>query len=68
MSPTGTSAWLCPLCVGNSVWFADVVGNEITAAAESLPPEVVAAAKDRGRARDLWETARELLAELEGEI
>ena len=31
-----------------------------------MPPEVVAAAQERGRARDLWETARELLEELEG--
>ena len=51
--------------VGNSVWFEDVVGQHIAAAAEGLPPEVVAAARERGRARDLWETARELLEELE---
>ena len=52
--------------VGNSVWFEDVAGKHISAAAESLPPEAVAAAQERGRARDLWETARELLDELEG--
>ena len=28
--------------------------------------EVVAAARERGRARDIWDTAAELLAELEG--
>jgi hypothetical protein len=31
----------------------------------SLPPAAFAAAQERGRARDLWETAAELLAELE---
>jgi tetratricopeptide (TPR) repeat protein len=57
----------CHPFVTNSRWFEDVAGKEITAAAETLPPDVVAAALERGRARDLWETARELLAELEGE-
>jgi hypothetical protein len=51
--------------VSQSRWFEDVYGRQVAAAAESLPPEVVAAAHERGRARDLWETARELLAELE---
>ena len=54
--------------VSESRWFEDVSGKHIAAAAESLPPDVVAAAQERGRARDLWETAKELLAELEGEI
>ena len=49
--------------VGNSVWFEDVVGRQIAAAAEGLPPQVVVAAQERGRARDLWATAEELLAE-----
>jgi tetratricopeptide (TPR) repeat protein len=51
--------------VANSKWFADIAGDEIAAAAKSLPPEVTEAAKARGRARDLWETANELLQELE---
>ena len=51
--------------VGRSRWFGDVVGKQIAAAAEGLPPEVVAAAQEWGQARDLWETARELLEELE---
>jgi predicted ATPase/DNA-binding SARP family transcriptional activator len=37
----------------------------LISAAASLPPEVVAAAQERGTKRDLWETARELLAELD---
>ena len=51
--------------VANSRWFEDIAGQHIAAAAESLPPEVVQAARERGRARDLWKTAKELLAELE---
>jgi len=51
--------------VANSRWFEDVAGREIAAAAEALPPEVVAAAQERGRARDLWATVEELLDELQ---
>jgi tetratricopeptide (TPR) repeat protein len=53
--------------VANSQWFEDVAGKHIAAAAQALPPGVVAAAQERGRARDLWDTARDLLAELEAE-
>jgi predicted ATPase/class 3 adenylate cyclase len=51
--------------VANSHWFEDVVGREIADASADLPPEVVAAAQERGRARDLMETVAELLVELE---
>jgi predicted ATPase len=51
--------------VVNSRWYEDVVGKHIAAAAAALPPEVVAAAQERGRARDLWETVDELLGALE---
>ncbi len=51
--------------VANSCWYEDVVGKHITAAAETLPPDVVAAAEARGRARDLEATVKELLAELD---
>jgi predicted ATPase/DNA-binding SARP family transcriptional activator len=50
--------------VANSRWFEDVAGRHIAAAAKALPPDTVAAAQERGRARDLWATAQELLAEL----
>jgi DNA-binding SARP family transcriptional activator/predicted ATPase len=50
--------------VAHSRWFEAVAGREIAAAAEALPPEVAAAAQERGRARDLWATAEELLEEL----
>jgi predicted ATPase/DNA-binding SARP family transcriptional activator len=52
--------------VANSRWFEDVAGRHITAITETLPPEVVAAARERGRARDLDATVAELLVELEG--
>jgi tetratricopeptide (TPR) repeat protein len=50
--------------VANSRWFEEVAGRHIAAAAQTLPPDVAAAARERGRASDLWATARELLAEL----
>ena len=50
--------------VANSRWFEDVAGKHIAAVAATLPPEMVAAAQERGRARDLWATTEELLEEL----
>ena len=50
--------------VANSRWFDDVCGKHIEAVAQALPPELVAEAERRGRSRDLWSTAQELLAEL----
>ncbi|MBN1936725.1 MAG: hypothetical protein JW934_18840 [Anaerolineae bacterium] len=50
--------------VANSRWFEDIAGRRIAAAAANLPPEVVAAAQARGRARDLQATVKELLEEL----
>jgi hypothetical protein len=49
--------------VSSSRWHEDVVGRPIAAAAATLPPEVVSAARERGRARDLESTIKELLAE-----
>jgi hypothetical protein len=49
--------------VGNSRWFLDLAGQEITTAASVLPPEVVDAARGRGQARDLDTTVAKLLAE-----
>ena len=56
----------CPY-KANSQWFEDVYGQKIAAIAETLPPGVAEAARQRGRERDPWETAKELLAELEAE-
>jgi hypothetical protein len=52
--------------VANSRWYEDLVGQRIAAVAATLPPEVVAAAQERGRARDLWTTVEELAVELGG--
>jgi tetratricopeptide (TPR) repeat protein len=49
--------------LANSVWHEEVVRRPIAEAAATLPPEVVAAAKERGRARDIQTTLEELLAE-----
>jgi tetratricopeptide (TPR) repeat protein len=51
--------------VSHSRWFEDVAGKHVVAVAAALPAEVVAAAQERGRQRDLWATVEELLAELE---
>jgi predicted ATPase/predicted Ser/Thr protein kinase len=58
---------LCNPFVGNSRWYEDVVGKHIAAIVATLPPEVVTAAQERGKARDLWETAAGLLVELKEE-
>jgi hypothetical protein len=50
--------------VANSRCFEDVVGRQITAAAVTLPADVLATAQKRGQARDLWATVEELLDEL----
>jgi tetratricopeptide (TPR) repeat protein len=51
--------------VGNSKWFDDIAGDEITRAAEKLPVEVAEAARARGQGLDLWATAAALRVELE---
>ncbi|MCB0083528.1 MAG: hypothetical protein KDE47_21450, partial [Caldilineaceae bacterium] len=45
--------------------FEHLVGVSGIAAADQLPPEIAAAAQERGRQRDLWATAAELLAHIE---
>ena len=52
--------------VANSRLWRDIAGRHIAAAASTLSPEVVATAEERGRTRDVWATAEELLAEWEG--
>lgn len=52
--------------VARSRWFADVVGRPIDEAAAGLPPDAVAAARQRGKAQELWETAQSLLQEEAG--
>jgi hypothetical protein len=50
--------------VAHSCLWEDVAGRRIAALAATLPPDVVAAAQERGRARELWATVNELLVEL----
>jgi hypothetical protein len=49
--------------IAKSQWYEDVVGKPIAEAAARLPPDVVAAARERGRARDIQATLEELIAE-----
>jgi hypothetical protein len=55
----------CVPVVSHWHWFEDVAGRHIAAAAATLPPHTVAAARARGRARELKTTIDELLAEFE---
>jgi tetratricopeptide (TPR) repeat protein len=50
--------------VAESHWFADVVGKQTAAAADTLPAKRVAMLEQRGQASDLEATVAELLAEL----
>jgi tetratricopeptide (TPR) repeat protein len=52
------SAW------ANTRSFEDAIGKWVSAAAADLPAAVIAAAQERGRARNIETTAEELLAEL----
>jgi hypothetical protein len=49
--------------VANSRWFEDVFGRHIATIASDMSPDVVTAARERGRARDLEATLDELIAE-----
>jgi hypothetical protein len=47
--------------IASSRWFEEIAGKHIAAAAEALPLDAAAAARERGQARDLWATVQELL-------
>jgi hypothetical protein len=51
--------------LGNSCFWEDTAGKRIAEIAAGLPEEVVTAAKERGRQRNLHVTVRELLREFE---
>ena len=51
--------------IANSRWYEDVAGRHLAALAAALPPDVVAAASERGRVQDLGVALAEQLAELE---
>jgi tetratricopeptide (TPR) repeat protein len=49
--------------IAKSQWYQDVIETPITNMTASLPPEVIAAAQQRGQERDREATVEELLAE-----
>jgi hypothetical protein len=50
--------------VAKAQLFEDIAGRYVRASTADLPRDVVAAAQERGRALDWWETAEALLDEL----
>lgn len=50
--------------IGKSRWYQDVIEEPLINLTASLSPEVIAAARKRGRERDIDKTVQELLAEL----
>jgi predicted ATPase/DNA-binding SARP family transcriptional activator len=50
--------------VSGSCWYRDIFERRVATIAATLPPEVVEAAHERGRARDLQMTVADLLVEL----
>jgi predicted ATPase/DNA-binding CsgD family transcriptional regulator len=50
--------------IANSRWFADVAGRQLEEIAARLPPAMAAAARARGQALALWQTAAALRTEL----
>jgi len=53
---------------GNSVFRQDIIGDYMDAYAAGLPCDARCAAKARGRARELWRTVDEILAEQEQSV
>ena len=51
--------------VAKAQLFEDIAGKYIVVATETLPPDVIAAAQERGLELDWWETAEALLNELD---
>ena len=51
-------------CAGNSRWFEELFGKRLARLAASLPVGTVAAARERGRRRDLFTTGQEYLEKL----
>jgi hypothetical protein len=58
----------CHPLVATARWFEDIAGRHIAAASAGLAPELVSAAHDRGRARDLDRTVQEVMIELDKEL
>ena len=51
--------------VANSRWFEEIAGRHVQAAKAGLPADLVAERDHRGKERDMWATATELLTKLE---
>lgn len=51
--------------LANSKWSADVIGRPREAMLEGMDPAAIAAARERGRQRDVWQTVEALHAALE---
>jgi DNA-binding SARP family transcriptional activator len=51
--------------IANSRWVADVIGKRITAVAQNLSPETIAAAQAKGKTLGMWQTAESLLADFQ---
>jgi hypothetical protein len=54
--------------VTNAAFYRDVYARRLAERTSSLPPEALRAAEETGRARDLRETARSVVAELERDV
>ncbi len=50
--------------IATSRWCEDLFDRHIATVAATLPPDVVAAAQEQGKARNIWATAEDLLAEI----
>ncbi len=55
--------WQHPV-IASAQSFATTFGQPLDAVAAALPPDIAAAAQERGRAMDLWEAAAALEAEI----
>lgn len=53
--------------LANSRYYEDLAWRKVAAAADSLPPDVLGTARERGRLLDLWATAADLLAWMESQ-
>ncbi|MFW6097768.1 MAG: ATP-binding protein [Chloroflexota bacterium] len=53
--------------VANSGWFEDVMGGDVAEWESAIPADELETARERGRSRDLWQTAEALVSELGGD-
>jgi len=58
----------CHPLVATARWFEDIAGRYVISASADLAPDLVSAAQNRGRARDLDRTVQEVMTELDKEL